>query len=383
MRYLSILSILALVLAAGLTACESPNGVDAAESEAAPTEEAAAEAAEAETAAAPDAEAEQGPVAKVGDTVITRDEYDQAIQAVAQRYPQLLAQPGAEAQLRQRVLQDLITQRVLLIKAEEADITVDEAEVEKTIAELKEQIGGEEQFAQILQAQGLTEEELREDVRQPLLLNAYIEQKTADIEASDEAIQSRYEELQEEGKTRQPATADVEHILVQVEGEEEAVWEEKKKEIEAARARVMEGEDFGDVREDVSEDPGGGVYPDTPEGMMVEAFEDVMFDIEIGKVSEPFRTEYGWHILRVTDRTEAKDLGVEEMSEDIEMQLTQQDKMARVDQIIEEAREDVGVEILIDLPQAQPQQPMPGFTPAPAPPEGAEPAGDGEAPAAE
>jgi parvulin-like peptidyl-prolyl isomerase len=380
---LSILSILALVLAAGLTACESPNGVDAAESEAAPTEEAAAEAAEAETAAAPDAEAEQGPVAKVGDTVITRDEYDQAIQAVAQRYPQLLAQPGAEAQLRQRVLQDLITQRVLLIKAEEADITVDEAEVEKTIAELKEQIGGEEQFAQILQAQGLTEEELREDVRQPLLLNAYIEQKTADIEASDEAIQSRYEELQEEGKTRQPATADVEHILVQVEGEEEAVWEEKKKEIEAARARVMEGEDFGDVREDVSEDPGGGVYPDTPEGMMVEAFEDVMFDIEIGKVSEPFRTEYGWHILRVTDRTEAKDLGVEEMSEDIEMQLTQQDKMARVDQIIEEAREDVGVEILIDLPQAQPQQPMPGFTPAPAPPEGAEPAGDGEAPAAE
>ncbi len=70
--------------------------------------------------------------------------------------------------------------------------------------------------------------------------------------------------------------------------------------------RINEGEDFGEVAKILSDDPGsansGGDMGWTSPGLFVPEFEKVAEAMEIGKVSEPFKSRFGWHILEVTDR---------------------------------------------------------------------------------
>ncbi|MBI5094346.1 MAG: peptidylprolyl isomerase [Candidatus Hydrogenedentes bacterium] len=119
----------------------------------------------------------------------------------------------------------------------------------------------------------------------------------------------KQEEEEKRIKERQEILAkqsvDVSHILIKASGSE-AVWKAAKEKIDAARKRVTEGEDFEKVAREVSEDPSvkdnGGAFPGTPRGKMVPEFEKVMFSTHVGDVSEPFRTKFGWHIVKVTGR---------------------------------------------------------------------------------
>lgn len=75
------------------------------------------------------------------------------------------------------------------------------------------------------------------------------------------------------------------------------------------RARIENGESFADLAREYSDDPGsalsGGDLGWTMPGQMVPAFEEKMNASEIGEVSDPFKSRFGWHILEVTDRREA------------------------------------------------------------------------------
>jgi len=79
-----------------------------------------------------------------------------------------------------------------------------------------------------------------------------------------------------------------------------------KQKIEDAREQILEGADFGEVAKLVSDDPGsvndGGEMGWTDPGTFVPEFEEVANGLEIGVVSEPFRSRFGWHILEVMDR---------------------------------------------------------------------------------
>lgn len=72
------------------------------------------------------------------------------------------------------------------------------------------------------------------------------------------------------------------------------------------RDRALAGEDFGDLSKEFSEDPGsalkrGELGWSTP-GMFVPEFEDTMNSIALNEISEPFSSQFGWHILQVTER---------------------------------------------------------------------------------
>ena len=72
--------------------------------------------------------------------------------------------------------------------------------------------------------------------------------------------------------------------------------------------RLLAGEDFAQVARDFSDDPGsalsGGDLGWSMPGQMVPAFEAVMDASDIGALSEPFRSQFGWHVLEVLDRRE-------------------------------------------------------------------------------
>lgn len=79
-----------------------------------------------------------------------------------------------------------------------------------------------------------------------------------------------------------------------------------KQQLEDAVLRIKEGEDFGEVAKLLSDDPGsaseGGETGWTDPGTFVPEFEEVANALDIGVVSEPFRSRFGWHVLEVMDR---------------------------------------------------------------------------------
>ncbi len=79
---------------------------------------------------------------------------------------------------------------------------------------------------------------------------------------------------------------------------------EAKTLIDELHTRLKNGEDFATLAKEYSEDPGskesGGYYEHVTKGMMVPEFDKVTFELGLNEISEPFLTEFGYHIVTVT-----------------------------------------------------------------------------------
>ncbi len=127
----------------------------------------------------------------------------------------------------------------------------------------------------------------------------------------------------------EPEQVKASHILIKPrgEGDEEQKFEEAKKVIQALYERAKNGEDFAKLATENSEDPGsaknGGDLGFFGRNAMVKEFENAAFGAEIGAITEPVRTSYGYHIIKVEAKnpekvkpfSEVKDLLMQEAKE--------------------------------------------------------------------
>ena len=164
-------------------------------------------------------------------------------------------------EMRDKVLRGIVTERLLLEQAEKAGLEKS-AEVQKQLEELKKK----------------------------LVVKALIEQKTADIAEAD--LKREYDALV--AKLRDEKEARARHILV--------ASEKEAKDVEKLLA---EGKKFEDVARDYSKDPGsakqGGDLGYFTQERMVKEFSDAAFKLKKGEVSEPVKSQFGWHIIKLED----------------------------------------------------------------------------------
>ncbi|MCD5324956.1 MULTISPECIES: peptidylprolyl isomerase [Pontibacillus] len=230
-----------------------------------------------------------------------------------------------------QVLHEMVVTEVLDDKYKVTD-----KEIEKEVEKYKEQVGGE--FDQALSQMGFkSEEDFRKVVEQSLM-----QQKAAkaEIKVSDEEIQNYYDRMKTEIRAS--------HILVSS--------EEKAKEV---KQKIEEGnKDFAALAKEYSEGPSasnGGDLDFFGPGKMTPAFEDAAYDLEKGEVSEPVKTEFGWHIIKLTDERENEDVKpLEDMKEQIKedlqaKQLNQENAKKTIDKLIEEADVNIKAEGLEDI----------------------------------
>ena len=204
----------------------------------------------------------------------------------------------------EQVLSDLINEQLIGQAAKKAKITVTSAEVDAEMEKLREQIGPS--FDSVLAQYGMTVEDLQKNMELNLLV---FKVSTKDVTVSEDALMSFFEEHKSDYD--QPEMVKASHILVET--------EEKAKEI---KKKLAEGADFAELARSESTDPmsaaEGGDLGFFARGRMVPEFEKAAFAMSPGQTSAPVKSEYGYHIIRVTDRKDAHEATFDDVKDDIE-----------------------------------------------------------------
>ncbi len=158
-------------------------------------------------------------------------------------------------------------------------------------------------------------------------LKFLLEDYKAKAAVTDEEIKEYFEANPEEFKKEK--TVGARHILLKLDknSSDEVVEEKRKKALEIIKT-ASEGKDFGELAKQYSEDEGsksnGGDLGEFDRKMMVKPFSDKAFSMKAGEISEPVKSQFGWHIIKVEKVNEEKTLSFEESKENIKNKLTQE-----------------------------------------------------------
>lgn len=212
----------------------------------------------------------------------------------------------------QQALDGLISQKVVELEAKKQNITVTEQDTQKELDKYYAQYGGEEVFKQALTQSGYTLEQVKKDMELTVKLNKLLEPR---IKISEDEKKKYFEE--NKATFGQPKQVKASHILVET--------EDKAKEI---KEKLAKGEDFAKLAKENSTDPGskenGGDLGFFGSGQMVKEFEDAANALKVGEISAPVKTEYGYHIIKVTETKDAKEANFEESKDKITDTLKEQ-----------------------------------------------------------
>jgi len=165
------------------------------------------------------ADVPEGAVAVVGDKTVTKEEFDQLIEQQkksAEAQKQDFPAPGTaqyEA-LKATVVKGLVEQKEWELEGEAMGVQVTDQEIETELDKLKQQYfkGDEQKYSAELAKQGLTDEDVRNELRTRILTNKIYEAVTKKVTVSDADIQAYYDK--NSTQYQQPASRDVRHILV-------------------------------------------------------------------------------------------------------------------------------------------------------------------------
>lgn len=152
-----------------------------------------------------------------------------------------------------------------------------------------------------------------------------VDELEKDVSVSEEELKSIYEANKR--RFTIPEQRKASHILLKLtaDADEEAVNEIRKKAEELA-AKIKEGGDFADFAKQYSEDPGsaaeGGDLGFVERGAMVVAFEEALYELSEGAVSDPVRSEFGFHIIKLTELKPQSQQNFEEAREQLEREET-------------------------------------------------------------
>jgi peptidyl-prolyl cis-trans isomerase C len=227
----------------------------------------------------------------------------------------------------QQIMPTLVDFEVAKAYAEEQGITVSESDVNSEIDTIKDQIaeqaqaqgmdvGREEAFRQALQQAGLTEEELRAQLRDQLPVQKVQERVAGDAEASQEEVERFYEENKEAQFTT-PEQRCARHILFN---------KDQRAKAEEVKGQLQNGADFAELAKEYSQDPGsaenGGDLGCLGQGETVPNFEEALFNAEEGEVVGPVETEFGYHVIEITDVQQQSTQPLSEVEGQIREQLS-------------------------------------------------------------
>lgn len=289
-------------------------------------------------------------VARVNGEAINRADLEEAVTEVEARAGQPMPADQRDRVLR-AVLDQLIGYRLLVQESAARKTAVPDADVEARIGQIRSQFPSEEIFQQQLQQRKMTLEQLRVDTRSSmqitLMLQAELDAKTA---VTPEQISDFY--VKNPAAFQQGERVKASHILVRVQANADPAEREKARAKAAGLlADLKAGKDFAALAKQYSDDPGSGAQGGDlgyfQRGQMVPPFEEAAFALPVGQTSELVTSDFGFHIIRVTDRQPGRTQAIDEVRGEIEEYLQGQNREQQTRLFVDALKAKGKVEIYI------------------------------------
>ncbi len=330
-------------------------------------------------------------IAIVNDSKIPRQKFDFIIVKQMKQIEKMGRQiaPEQKYDLQKMILDKMIAIELLLQEAKKANVAIPDDEVNKKFDIIKSQYKQKEDFEKVLKENEITEADIRDDLKKNITIDTFLEKEiVGKIQIDDAEIKKFYDENKE--RFNVPDQVRASHILLRSKapkGTPEADKEDKenKAKLAAIRKDVMDKKkDFAAAAGEFSEDDTktrGGDLGFFSRDRIIPEFSKVAFSLKPGTISEPFKTNFGYHILAVTDKKAAHQKSYDEVKADIKQVLVRQKSGMRVQEYIENLKKNAKITSFLAEPAPAAAAPPPTAAPpasapsaAPAPP-AAPPAG--------
>nr|WP_240548410.1 peptidylprolyl isomerase [Paenibacillus lignilyticus] len=211
-----------------------------------------------------------------------------------------------------QTLDNLIQDELIKQEAAKKGIVISDKDVDAEIAIIKKRFPSEAEFQTALQQAGMTLEDLKKQTPMQLRIRKIIEPS---VKVTDADVKQFFEANKAEFDV--PEQVKASHILVATKAEADEIVKQLKA-----------GADFAKLAKEKSTDVGsgaaGGDLGYFSKGAMVPEFENAAFSLKVGELSEPIKSEYGYHIIKVTDHKAAKAATLAEKQAEIKEQLISQ-----------------------------------------------------------
>lgn len=289
-------------------------------------------------------------VARVNGTAINALELKRAskVMMAGQRGAQVA--PDQQKDLDKQAVQQLISAELLYQAGQKLEVKDIEKQIEDKLAQGKARFSNEQDFAKAIKDLEMDEKDLRDYTRRDLVISNFVEKTIMPkVTVAEEDAKKFYD--QNPDKFTKSESVKASHILLGV--DPKATADEKKvarEKAEKLRKELTAGADFAVLAKGNSTCPSsqqGGDLGYFSKGQMVPAFEQAAFALKPGEISDVVETQFGYHIIKVTEKKAAEKVEFKEARSRIEDYLKNQKVGVAVNEYLAEARKTAKIEVLL------------------------------------
>ena len=255
----------------------------------------------------------------------------------------------------EKAQEQAIGAKLLLARAAQLDLPVDEKAIDAQVANVVNQVGGRDNFVKALAQQKISEDDFRKELAKGCRVDALVQQACSGVPEPTQKDVADYFTAHQADFVQQPQVL-AQHILVKTEGMDAADKAQALEKIKDIRARILEdgngnagdiGQAFVKAAMEHSDCPSGkqgGSLGWFGRGMMVPEFDKAAFEMKCGELSGVIETQFGYHIILKTDEKGGGPLTLVDVADQIQDLLRHEARGRAMDAFVAELREKAKIE---------------------------------------
>ena len=271
------------------------------------------------------------------------DRFTKTFKSRKRQVPNRIAKRYRESVVKRMVEDELVNQ-----EAKSKKIKVSDKDLNKEFEDYKKMFKDEKRFQRYLKTANLTTSQVKENLTKSITLKLLMKSLGV-AQVSEADIKSYYDKHKSKYKVKEQVRAS--HILLKVkkDAKPEEIESVRKKADELAK-QAKAGADFAKLAQENSEGPTkkrGGDLNFFTRGRMVKEFDSAAFAMKVGEVSSPVKTRFGWHVIKVTDKTKAHLRKLDEVKDNIQRMLENRANRKARSNLLTQLKENAKIEMYL------------------------------------